>query len=421
MARPISQAINLLEKHLKVRKKDTFFNTVYSNLLNLMDIIKKFDDVKYNPATAEERKNREHFINLLNSFLENNLNCFIEPFKTIREIIDENLSYYSKEPIYCYWNGPGNISNTPPGIAILSNDSRDRMKQEAEPFLLDFKEQTIKNLDYLYLTPTGKILLDELLSFSRGNTSNENIHILPLTHNRGNNIISQNSKHALHLVADELLYEHKPLRHTAATLKKVAKHLHLQDPYQWLADQINQMPQLNYLGLPGNKPFLPELGIKLSKEDIENWLDGKLELNKQVKFHFLHAVIVALHSYSTPNVGTGSIIRWNPSPEYKSNRKRPIAIGLAHELCHAYYNATGMQPGFQEQDESTVLYEYLTTGLGPWKTAVVCENALRREWNELLPQIPKTELLNHKPVEERLYYALEEKPSSQDINRCIIN
>ncbi len=66
-----------------------------------------------------------------------------------------------------------------------------------------------------------------------------------------------------------------------------------------------------------------------------------------------------------------------------------------------------MQPGRQDSDESTVLFEFLTTGLGPWKSVEVCENRFREEWNDILSNIPNEDKLNKKTVKERIFYDLD--------------
>lgn len=421
MPRDVSKAIDLLQKHLKTLKKNHFFSKGNTKLDELLNRLKAFDKIKYNPENNEEKKARDDLVASLKYMLENEIDSSVGVFANIKDIVYENFSYYSGEPIYCYWNGSKTISDVPPGIAILTNDTRKKSRQINEPFPIDFKERVLQNLEYLYLLPTGKILLEELLRFSRNNSLNEHVFILPQPSHRGNSIAYQDPSHALHMVADELLRQDtKKHLNVAVALERATDALELEDPYQWLADQINQMPQLKYLGMPEDKSYLQEKGIVFSKKDIENWLNGQLDIKDEIKTHFLNSVIIALQKYSTSNTGTGSIIRWNPAPAYKTNQRRPIAIGLGHELCHAYYNAIGMQPGYQDFDESTVLYEYLTTGLGVWKEVEISENALRREWNGILSQIPATDVLNHKTVERRLYYDMEEDTSLESSNSCKI-
>jgi hypothetical protein len=204
MPQPLSVAITLLKDYLKNRNMGTFFNSNDSNLHNLKRLMNQFETLKYNSENnKQEEENKEQCVRSLKNYLTD-LNFTDEPLKTIKRIIEENISYYSAGIIYCYWNGPNQISNRPPGIAISSNDSRDKIKQLSEPYPINFTEITIQNLEYLYLTPTGKMILDQLLDFSRNNTFDENIFIMPLSSQKGNNIIYQTPKHALHAVAEEL-------------------------------------------------------------------------------------------------------------------------------------------------------------------------------------------------------------------------
>jgi hypothetical protein len=63
-----------------------------------------------------------------------------------------------------------------------------------------------------------------------------------------------------------------------------------------------------------------------------------------------------------------------------TEQPRPPYIALAHELIHAYHNMRGEQPGHEVDADSTVLYEYLCVGLGPWENNPgypITENAIR--------------------------------------------
>jgi hypothetical protein len=87
-----------------------------------------------------------------------------------------------------------------------------------------------------------------------------------------------------------------------------------------------------------------------------------------------------------PGQGTASKIMWSTKSTEVGGKKRPVHIGLAHELCHAYYNAKGEQLGIEGSYTSNdgVLYEAMTVGLKPFydnvKTHKYSENAFRKEF-----------------------------------------
>jgi hypothetical protein len=102
-----------------------------------------------------------------------------------------------------------------------------------------------------------------------------------------------------------------------------------------------------------------------------------------------------------PGKGCGSTIHYNAiTTTVKSNEpelwlKRPTAICLAHELCHAWHNAMGrnsydldyIQDGDKKYASGApYLYrteEVYTTGSGSWwgkPQSVFCENDIRSDW-----------------------------------------
>jgi hypothetical protein len=87
---------------------------------------------------------------------------------------------------------------------------------------------------------------------------------------------------------------------------------------------------------------------------------------------------------------------------WNSMNDRPPAIGLAHELVHAYHNQRGAQPGRELGDGTTTLFELLCVGLGPWANELISENAIRAQWP---PQANfAADALNLRPVPRRDIY-----------------
>ncbi|MDF5988481.1 M91 family zinc metallopeptidase [Pseudomonas aeruginosa] len=121
--------------------------------------------------------------------------------------------------------------------------------------------------------------------------------------------------------------------------------------------------------------------------------------------HARLATIVALKDVSPPSAGCSAHVRWNPTATNPLNRIRPPAIGLAHELLHAYYSCRGAQPGYDDNHYSTVLFEYRCVGLGPWDEAPLSENALRKEWwSYACQQVPGSDPENRKAIGKRISY-----------------
>lgn len=86
-------------------------------------------------------------------------------------------------------------------------------------------------------------------------------------------------------------------------------------------------------------------------------------------------------------MGCSSKVFWLPEDQGPSQFRRPPVIGLAHELCHAYYNNLGDQIGTEGGNfPDNALYEIMATGLGPYFQAAdpngnngwkYCENTFR--------------------------------------------
>jgi hypothetical protein len=78
-------------------------------------------------------------------------------------------------------------------------------------------------------------------------------------------------------------------------------------------------------------------------------------------------------------------VRFNPTGAYSceldvEGTTRPPAIGLAHELCHAWRNVTG-QRFFEDATRAGVDDdEVMTTGFPPYENEVISENMFRAQW-----------------------------------------
>lgn len=158
--------------------------------------------------------------------------------------------------------------------------------------------------------------------------------------------------------------------------------------YAWLATELNTVPRYNIVGIPsntaGNYGILPA--------DVQRWLTGERPMFNPFQGPDLAAIKNALQVViqrlipNSAGPGAHSVVYWNPVKTMsrlttRTMTHRAAFIGLAHELTHAYHNSRGTQLSWSEDGDhpSTVLYEYMCVGLGPWEDATVSENAIREE------------------------------------------
>ncbi len=348
-----------------------------------------------------------------------------------------------------YWRPTDKIYHpNPPGIAVLTNDTdwavlnEDTGMYDPSPYPAAFKGQVHRALSYLNATPTGAGLLWGVY------TANRRIDITSTS--LGNNVQSVNQGSALSRVAAEILVNGGPGGNTQAALNQINVPAHAKT--QWLSYLINQSPRWSLDGVPGNnggffsyverarqyanrwtllvdprylrwsdsnegyfnaQSFTGHLGvgpdnIAITNHEVAAWLAGQPLPNRLTatqKEHVKIAAIVALKDVSTPSAGSDAHVRWNPTGTNPLNNVRPPAIGLGHELLHAYYSGQGAQPGCDDGHYSTVLFEYRCVGLGPWDEAPLSENALRKEWwSYACQEIPRTDTQNRKSPGKRISY-----------------
>lgn len=345
-----------------------------------------------------------------------------------------------------YWRPNGKYYKTRPGIGVLTNDSLCYVCignfVEERPFPVDFKDQVSRALTYIFSTPTGKVLIRQLCNM-------KNLVLIQPTP-LGNNVQSNDMNNALNKVAREIIQE-KGLGHqTRLALNQIQ--IPQQSKSQWLTFIINNSPSWSLDGLPGNsggffgylerarqyanswmllfdpryfrwsdnnegyfnkQTFTNQFGtsahnIAITNDEVAAWLAGNPlpdHLSEAQKNHARLATIVALKDVSPPSAGCSVSVGWNPTSTNPLNRIRPPAIGLAHELLHAYYSCKGAQLGYEDSHYSTVLFEYRCVGLGPWDEASLSENALRKEWWSYACQhMPQNDLENRKAIGKRISY-----------------
>lgn len=155
--------------------------------------------------------------------------------------------------------------------------------------------------------------------------------------------------------------------------------------YDWLRTQLRQVPRYRLQGAVAVAPN----NIPLLDIDVERWLDYSRPLYHGVAPADLpdikNAIMVFLSTGVGPplqrSAGSHSQVYYDPRKNFNSLGIRPAFVGLAHELIHHYYNMQGAQLSHSEDSNhfSTVLYEYMCVGLGPWAGAVISENTIRND------------------------------------------
>lgn len=121
-------------------------------------------------------------------------------------------------------------------------------------------------------------------------------------------------------------------------------------------------------------------------------------------------IIALFYKYSPPGKPADVMVDFNTILWGEHNLiSRPDAVGLAHELIHAWYAIQGKQPC--RSDTDVVLTEMACVGLGPWEDSEISDNRIRSEWSP--PAMPKQNtpqdiksLHTHKVL--RPYYAWDE-------------
>jgi len=146
------------------------------------------------------------------------------------------------------------------------------------------------------------------------------------------------------------------------------------------------------------------------KAHLRTRVDGNLN---KLKAHLWNSIISELYAKSYAGPGTDVLVDFAPGGvAYEPMTiNRPQAIGLYHELVHAYHAVRGRQP--DSSDTDVVLTEMLCVGLGPWANADYTENRLRSQWrpngfNWIKKRVVSDEINLRKHQQARPYYAWDE-------------
>jgi hypothetical protein len=261
-----------------------------------------------------------------------------------------------------------------------------------------FLSYTADSLAAIYATTTGRKLIDAIAKTGR------RVFIVP--GGSGNNVQCVNSGSSLCWIARQMTTSNWRCVNTIQDeMLKILKQASTEKSiWVWLAKRINTMPLYSLFKAPPHDyatGFLREKKREIKSEELREWFthgwsqvgfkmntSTSEQYDRVSRTEFIKcAVIVALYDESAAGPGSDSNVRFrvtkDPNDLTDPNAERPPAVGLAHELIHAMYNAQGMQPGLEIYHFTTTLAEQICVGLGPWAKRSISENAIRAEWPPL--------------------------------------
>jgi len=339
-------------------------------------------------------------------------------------------------PTFEFWSpATNNYSLGATSFRVLTNNEHwHNAEMEAVPFPAGFRADISAALTYLNATPTGQHILNGITLTGRTVTFQPS--------SVGNSVAFGNEQ-ALNRVALELLTgDRRPGAQVtnalnAAGINAAAQatwlHLAILQSPEWALDrmpgsnngffammQSARLRMNTYLlwsdtneGYFSNQSWFRNWGIgpytnSIRRQEVTQWLAGQANalarLSDRERNHAYLATIAALRPHATANVGSDCNVAWDNNQHSVSNLARPPAIGLGHELVHAFYSCRGEQCGRDVGHYSTVLFEYQCVGLGPWDEDFPSENSLRHEWPGILGQIPLGDTLNRRTPPKRIQY-----------------
>ena len=302
-----------------------------------------------------------------------------------------------------------------PGV-LKSNELIPPIAPVSLQWFRNFLIYTYDCLNYIYDMPSGKGLLDELLKVLR--PGSKKVYIKP-TIDLGNHVVSTAQ---ICIIAQLARDNFKTVLPDWPKFKIMLQKASMkQDPnaqIRWLKKRINEMPLYSLFEKPKYRNGFFNKYRPIKMDELKEWFEEgynsdlrkDLEKLKEENVNFLQyfnlAIIITLHDQSPPGRAKGSKVYFNVTDSEK-NLERPPAIGLAHELIHAYYNALGHQPGINKGNPTTTAYELLCVGLSPWTNQPYSENKIRAEWPPKNAFI-RTDKYNNKKVGVRHIYSADD-------------
>jgi len=218
----------------------------------------------------------------------------------------------------------------------------------------------------IYATPSGYYLLETIVRNTEGNRM---IQIVPTI--EGNSHAGQSGAQLPLVRSFELGSGLERNTEIAKCMRALGK-LN-QAGYEWLSHRLCNMKALTFREFSLEPQIIPIADVKRwfegtpqDRSDNNIYRVGDHILDKKGRESLELSLIITLYNAAPSGRGMGSQVRFNPTYMGKEGNMRPPAIGLAHELIHAYYDLMGRQIGANFGHYTTMLYEYLCVGIGPW-------------------------------------------------------
>lgn len=257
-----------------------------------------------------------------------------------------------------------------------------------------FLEYCYTSLQALYKTACGKQVIDFFVSGKHG------VGISPAA--LGNSIAGASSDPAFPELAKKLLgSSKKPITGSDNLIALASKRFPTKNSDASLAAMaafMNKQPLYTLFKAPPyefNKQGFLAYNFPVRGENLKDWFSNgdkskyanilKNGIDIRINGVSCHdytrlMAVVALEPELVAGNGCPSNVRFNVL-KTDINLSRPAAIGLGHEIIHAYWAANGCQLGYELYAPSTLLFEMKCVGLGPWADSDVSENRLRSQWS----------------------------------------
>jgi hypothetical protein len=367
------------------------FNRKTSSLRVLIEYLEK--EIADGNVHGRQREREEQIIGILKQYHPKDHVKYVPAVKSLLAVWGTNNNYVQLEAgmkgavITRYWDpAQDTLQEAACGIAISSRYP-------------GYHSQVHTHLKAIYQSAAGQTFLDELAGAGAKRTS-------IVDHELSNQCGSHGSTAGLNAVAKELFPENETKLGPACKAALALVNPGGLSRNAWLAREINRIPKYKLKGPPVATPA----NIGVTTEQVAKWIDNNESIwtdygNDDACNAIKQAVMVALYDTSAKGAGCGSMVNYCMGDSNPMNAERPPAIGLSHELIHAYYNLRGEQPGFEVENFSTVLFEYRCVGLGPWSTAAISENKIRDQWRDTLQGFPESDTRNRKIPSRRLFYS----------------
>jgi hypothetical protein len=153
----------------------------------------------------------------------------------------------------------------------------------------------------------------------------------------------------------------------------------------WLTAQLMATGLPRWDGTTDPAPIAPFQDTQTTRSKVDAWLAGA----KRPDIDEMDVLMLVLAQWAANGPGVSSRIEYDYTKTALSTGPRPPAVGLFHELVHAYHNAHGSQLGREDsvkEDNGGRLYECMAVGLGPFAGHPYTENAMRASYPNVAPR-----------------------------------